>query len=282
MRILARKLKYALWTLNGYVGRKMSIDRPQKATVLITYFHPVRMNYIGSQVRNILKCTFVDKVIVSNHNPDIRIEDKVNISDKRLICMNQPTKRACGYRWRIANALKAEYLVTIDDDVLLFPSQLKILFEHLLREPEVPHGFSGMLHLEDGEFQYREREDIDVDYLCEVYAVTRKHVVRYAELENLLAEQDVTLLDTVDRLGDFIVISQTGDRNPSIHKVGRLFRSDTFKTPGVANHKDEQFGVSIAEVSLAVDKIRSRDLAQTLDAGGEAAAELGTGMLTEA
>ncbi len=69
VRTLARKLKYVLWTLNGYVGRTVSAHAPQKVTVLITYYHPARMQHIEPQVRNILKCTFVDKLVISNHNP---------------------------------------------------------------------------------------------------------------------------------------------------------------------------------------------------------------------
>ena len=77
LRTLARKLKYVLWTLNGYVGRTVSAHAPQKVTVLITYYHPARMQHIEPQVRNILKCTFVEQLVISNHNPDVRIEGKI-------------------------------------------------------------------------------------------------------------------------------------------------------------------------------------------------------------
>jgi hypothetical protein len=229
---ITRKVRFAQWTLNGYFGRTLSLKIPQKLTVLITYYQPVRMKHIGPQLRNILKCNFVEKVLVSNHNPDVRIEDKVHVRDNRVVCINQDIARPCGYRWRIANLLEAEYLVAVDDGILLFPSQLKALFQYLISEPDIPHGVSGMLHLENDEFQFREREDIDVDYLCEVYAVTKKHVERYFDTVCSLVDHDEALPATIERLGDFIVISQTGARNPRIHNVGRLFRSDTFKTQG--------------------------------------------------
>lgn len=258
-------LKYALWTLNGYLGRRVSLGTPHKVTILITYFHPVRMKQIGPQLRNILKCNFVEKVIVSNHNPDIRIEDKVEIRDKRLVCINQPIARPCGYRWHIATSLDGEYLIAIDDDILLFPLQLKTLFQHLVQEPEVPHGFSGMLHLQDGEFQYREYEDLEVDYLTEVYAVTPNHIKRYAEIAQSITEQDATLLKGYGDC-DFIVISQTAKQNPKIHKVNRLFKSDTFKTPGIANHKDPEYSENIEKVARLVEQIRSRDQVPTVPA----------------
>jgi len=255
------KLRWVLWTLSGYFGATVKLDVPQKVVVLITYYHPARMNHISIQVRNILKCDFVEKVVISNHNPDIKIEDKISFTDKRLMYINQNIRRSCGYRWRIANDLQADYLIVIDDDILPFPSQLKMLFQQQLLAPEVPHGFSGMLHLEKDELQYREREDIDVHYLCEVYAVTRKQVKNYFIMEKLIGIQDKNLPDTVERLGDFIVISQTAEQNPRIHNAGRLFRNDTFKTPGIANHKDEKFRYHTLAVSRAVKEVQSQGLA---------------------
>jgi hypothetical protein len=256
MPILTRKIRYSLWVLNGYFGRKLSMDTPQKVTVLITYYHPARMKNIEPQIRNILRCTFVDRVIVSNHNPDIKIEERVNIKDERLIFINQNVRRDCGNRWRIAGTFHSEYLIAIDDDIFLFPSQLRKLFKHLIRAPEIPHGFSGMSRVENDNFQYYERKNMDVHYLCEVYAVTRQHVERYFQIEELLAAQDASFAEKVERYGDFIVISQTGSHNPKIHKVGRIFRNQTFKTPGVANHRDDEFGATILEVSQALERLQ--------------------------
>lgn len=250
------QIRYLWWLISGYVSRSLSLDTAHRVTVLVTYFHPIRMKYIDAQIRNILKCTFVEKIVISNHNSDVKIEEKAKIRDKRVIYINQQTKRACGYRWRIAKELQAEYLVALDDDILMFPFQLKTLVEHLIQEPEIPHGLTGMIHLQDNQFQFREREDIDVHYLCEVYAVTQQHIKQYFEIEAALAKQDKTLPETVEKLGDFIVISQAGIHNPKIHKAQRLFRSETFKTVGIANHKEQQFGNSMLEVSQAVQKLR--------------------------
>jgi choline kinase len=88
------------------------------------------MKHINPQVRNILKCDFVEKLVISNHNPEMSIENKVETRDKRLVFINQETKRGCGYRWVIANGFNPEYLIVVDDDILLFPSQLQKLFEN--------------------------------------------------------------------------------------------------------------------------------------------------------
>jgi hypothetical protein len=252
--------KYLLWTLNGYIGKQISINSTHNATVMITYYYPIRMKHINSQIRNILKCKFIEKVIISNHNPEIKIEDKITINDKRLVYINQNRRRGCGYRWHIAKTLSADYIISIDDDILLFPFQLKELFQHLVQEPQLPHGFSGFILLENEEIQYRERQNIDVNYLCEVYAVTKKQIELYFEIERLLVEKDRSFLDLIENYHDFIVISKTGSPNPKIHKVGTIFRSDTFNTPGVALHKDEQWASSVFDVSRAVQEIRSQKL----------------------
>jgi hypothetical protein len=214
------------------------------------------MNHIDSVARNYLRCEFVEKIVVANHNPSIHIEEKARIRDGRLIYINQDVRRGNGYRWRVANTIDAEFFIVIDDDVLLFPSQLKNLFEHLISDPQMPHGYAGQIHHSNDEFEYREREEGQVDYLCELYAVAKSHVSRYSEIERLLLEQDKTLVDFVERFADHVVISQTAVRNPRIHKVGRLLRSDTFKTPGIATHKDEKFEEGVIKVCRAVKRIK--------------------------
>jgi hypothetical protein len=258
MKAPAKKIMYPLWVLNGYIGRKFSLDGPQKLTVLVTYYNPVRMKHTEPQVRNILKCDFVEKLIISNHNPDIRIEDRVRIRDMRLVLMNQEIRRGCGYRWSIANQFDPEYLVVVDDDILLFPGQLAKLFMHLVHEPEIPHGFTGFRQLENNEFEYRAKENITVDFLCEIYALTGSHLKQYTTLKNLVARND-TLTEMIENTADFMVISRTGSQNPKIHNVGPLLRCPTFNKTGVAVHKEKGFGEIMSEVGLALSNISVQD-----------------------
>jgi hypothetical protein len=253
-----RRIRHALLTINGYIGKAVSVASPQKVTILLTFYHAARMNHIDSQVRNFLKCTFVDQIVITNHNPNIKIEDKINVRDDRLICINQVVRRGNGHRWRVANTLDGEYFIVIDDDVLLFPDQLKILFQHLISEPAIPHGFTGQIHGKNDVFEYRERENIEVDYLCELYAVSKYHVQQYAEIERIVSEQDKTLAEFVERFADHIVISQTTDHRPKIHAISRLLRSETFNTPGIATHKDDEFEASVLRVCRAVKRIKKQ------------------------
>lgn len=254
MTTLTRSMRYALWVMNGYIGKSVSARTSHTATVLITYYHPARMQHIEPQVRNILKCNFVDRLVISNHNPEIRIDDMLKIRDSRLVLVNQHVRRGCGYRWIVADAFNPEYLIMVDDDMLFFPVQLARLFAHLVDYPEIPHGVAGMLQHDNAVLEYHERQDMVVDFLCETYAVTGRHLRRYLELRKLVAT-DATRSQMVDEAADFMLISQTGDRNPEIHDVGRLFKSLTFKEAGIAVHKNDGFSESLLEVSQALRRI---------------------------
>lgn len=254
MTTLKRKIKYAWWAINGYLGPKQRGPISQKATVLITYYNPLRMQHIDAQLRNLFKCTFVEKIVLSNHNPDIRIEDRVRLRDPRLVFINQTVRQGCGYRWGIAAGLDADYVIVIDDDILLFPGQLAQLFHELVRQPAIPHGFTGMLHLPNDVFEYHEREERVVDYLCEVYAVTRHHLQRFQALAHSL-NHDETVAHMIASAADFMVISQTGVGKPKIHNAGRLLRCASFNQAGVAVHKESDFAVNMTGVSQALTRV---------------------------
>lgn len=254
MRSVAREIRYFLWRVNGILGWRAGSDIHQKATVLITYYNPTRMKHLDPQVRNLLKCSFVDQIIISNHNPDIRIEQMTKLRDERLIFINQDRRRGCGFRWSVAAEFDPEYLIVIDDDILLFSFQLAELFRHLVREPEIPHGLTGMRHEENRSLKYYEKKNMKVDYLCEIYAVTRHNLRRYHELELAFAP-DAHLSRLVESSMDFMLISQTGLANPKIHNVGRIFRCPTFNQPDIAVHKADEFEENLMEISDAFQTI---------------------------
>jgi hypothetical protein len=256
LKKIAKKVVYDLWVAYGYIGWTLRSQPLKKLTVLIACYHPARLRHINHQIRNLLKCEFVEKVVISSHNPTVKIEEHVTLTNQRLILLNQGVRRAGGYRWVVAKKFSSEYLIAIDDDIVMFPWQLKVLFENLLKDPNVPHGLSGMIHMENGDLQFHQREDIDVHYLTEIYAVTRKHVEQYFEMVQLFFEQSSDLADAIERLADFVVISQTGPYHPRIHKAGRIFRDETHNAQGVALHKDEQFSNVVNRVSQLVKELR--------------------------
>ena len=64
-----------------------------------------------------------------------------------------------------------------------------------------------------------------------------------------------------------MLISQTGNQDPEIHNVGRLFKSATFKQAGVAVHKDVGFEESLLEVGRALKAVGGRNGRQPSDPG---------------
>lgn len=245
-----RWVRYALWTLVPHLGRTWSLEVPERVTVLLTYYHPRRATHMRHQVRSLLRCDFVERIIVSSHNPALPIDASL-ADDDRVTVRREPAHRGCGHRWRVARSLGAEYAIALDDDLLLFPWQLATLCARLIEHPEVPHGLAGMLRLEDGGLEYHEREERPVDYLSEVYAVTGKHLDRYAEIERRITTAP-GVGEMIERAADFMVISQTGRSRPRIHRVGRLLRCETFNQPGFALHKDPEFFERVRRVDQAL------------------------------
>jgi hypothetical protein len=245
-----------LWALNGIIGLKLQIKMHQKATVLFTYYNPVRMKHVNHQLRNVLKCDFVGQVIISNHNPDIDISSMIRVRNPHINIINQKVRRGCGYRWLVANDFSPEYLIVVDDDVLIFPWQLKQLFEALIAEPEIPHGFAGMVQHTDGSLEYRQEEERSLDYICEIYAITGEHLKRYVELRTEVL-RDESLTDMVESAADFMIVSRSGSYNPKIHDAGRLFRCPTYNETSVAVHKNNDFDSSMMGVARALNALAS-------------------------
>ena len=246
-----RRVRCALWRASGRIGPSVTLALPQRLTVLITCFHPVRAVHLDTQARTALRCRFVEKVVVSSHNPDVKAEAWVRVRDPRLLFQNVPEKRGCGHRWTVAAALDPEFLLVIDDDIFLRASQIAALFQQLVSLPRVPHGLSGIRELEDGYLDFVDRQEVGVDYLCEVYAVTRQHLRRHAELQTL-ATAAAPVGELIASAFDFMVISRAGNGRPHVHDLGHILRCETFKTPGVAVHKHDGFEAHLRQVAQAL------------------------------
>jgi hypothetical protein len=236
------------------VGFRVSLPLSQTVTVLIAYYNPARARHLPSQVRNLLKCSFVDRIVISNHNPRIDLAPLLAVPRNRVVLVSNKEERGCGYRWRVAQRFKCDYLIVIDDDMLLFPSQIARLFMHLVSEPSVPHGTCGMLQVAKGDLEYHAEQEMTVDCLSEVYALTTTHLTRYAALEARLS-QDIVTEEAIQCYADFAVISRTGAYKPKIHNVGHLFRCATFKETGIAVHRKDGFREAVRRVLAALDGI---------------------------
>jgi hypothetical protein len=207
------------------------------------------MRHADALARNILRCGFVERLVLSNHNPAVRLADHLSLSDARVVVNEERAPMGCGHRWQVAVRWPAGYLIVIDDDILLRPEQLRTLFHALQADPARPHGIAGMRRSHAGTFEFVERRNDDTDFLCEVYAVTGEHLDRYVQRRDRLPQR---VRARVDRSADFVLISACGNGRPRLHDVGRVLRCESFKAPGIAVHQGAEFHHDFGEVSELV------------------------------
>jgi len=230
--------------LNGLarLGYRLPLGRPAKATVIILSYQ--RMGNIPVIVRNALLCGFVERIVISNNNPDVDLEPYVPLTDPRVELVQQRRRRWPSYRYELASAHPSEYYLCIDDDVFPTPWQLRRLLTALVADPEAPRGSAG--HTYDrlsGKFDYylpplflRRHQGRPVDVILHTYAFTRRHLQRYY---TLLAEIGIGN-DDLESSED-VIISFAGTRSAVVVPVGRMYECASFKDPAVATHQQSGF-----------------------------------------
>jgi hypothetical protein len=205
------------------------------------------MRNIPALVRSILKCGFVERILVSNNNPSVRIGEQLTIRDRRLVLLDQSVRRGPGYNWVLALREEAEYFMSIDDDVLVFPRQVALLFERLVERPEVPHGFAGQRGS-----RYLQCRETEVDTLYLIYAATRVHAQRYVEIVTRIVESGVLPVEDLELWGDDMILSSTGSGRPLIHDAGFLLQADSCYDPRIAIHKQADFQAHREQIESAL------------------------------
>jgi hypothetical protein len=81
------------------------MDGSQKLTIIIPTYNSARMRHLAGLVRSVSKCTFVEKIILSNNNPALAVHDHVRVRDPRLMLLETPERPRCtprrgGPTWR--------------------------------------------------------------------------------------------------------------------------------------------------------------------------------------
>ncbi len=189
--------------------------------------------------------------MVSNHNPELDVRGELKIADPRVVLVTQPVARGCGHRWHVIQDFPFDYLISVDDDVLLSAAQLTRLFESLVANPDVPHGISGLFKGPDGEQRYAQRTNASVEYLTEVFAVTRGHLKNYLALQEALAADSDRARSDIESSVDFVILSRSGSGKAAVHDFGHVLRCESFKDPTVAVSLQEDFWTKVERVSRA-------------------------------
>lgn len=235
--------KEVIWTSFYYWRLVKGIFNPvipdnfnSKVTVIIPAYSQERIKNVKRQIGLLTKCSFFERIIISNHNPEIKYNQEIDNPDKRIVIIDHKTRRGCGYQWEVLKPFQPDFILSIDDDVLLFPSQLVKVLEMLQIYPEVPHGVAGWYQKE-----YKQNRETHVNWLTQFYAITKKHLQRYFWLVDAISLGDEELKEIIEFWGDDLIISKTGSDLPRIHKVGVIIQDRTATKLGVATFTYDDF-----------------------------------------
>lgn len=233
MKELFRKILILIWRFRSRFLPAVSMSTRGKkiAFILLSYNRAFNIDDI---LRAAAKCEFIDKIILSNNNPDIEIRKYVSLKDPRLqIIENVETKRP-GFRWELAQSLAADCDIFIcpDDDVFLYPGQIKILTEHALNDDQQAHGVCGSIN-----GAYTKDVDIRCDVLHRCYVISGSILKRYFDLIRHIP----FYLENGVVLGDDMTISLAAPKQPLIHDVGFVLSCRTSLMQGYAVNQEAGF-----------------------------------------
>lgn len=196
-------------------------------------------------VNILLRCAFVDKIIVSNNNTNITIEDWIPTNDHRIVFRNEQENSFAIGRFFIAVQEPAEYFLCMDDDIFLRPNQLRVLAEALMNQPETIHGMFGT-NLEKDEqgcpFLHRGQFGLTgpLDFIQRVYFFTNDHVTKFMQLLHFAKQQQLAFYDEL-KLCDDILLSFSSIGKPMCHDIGLFVDDSTSNKQGIALFANDSF-----------------------------------------
>jgi len=111
--------------------------------IVLSYKRPKNISRI---CKTLIESDILDKLIVSNNNPDVNILDFIKFKHSKLEVVNQSSHRNSSYRFVIVEPLTSKYdgYIFIDDDIFLTTKQIIQLKTELEKAPNSIHGFFGM------------------------------------------------------------------------------------------------------------------------------------------
>jgi len=232
---------YLRWRGAALRGERLPWRGEQRITVVLLSYKRVRN--MDTLVRNLLRAECVQHLVVSNNNPDYRIADWVQVRDERLRLVDQPRHTPPGIRFELARQAPGDFFISVDDDVMLYPEQLELLFKALLAQPEVPHGVQGEKFLGRGanpgrpfgDWQPGCFGDMEADVINTVYTFTRGQLEELYRLAAALGREVPTLAN-----GEDVLLSMSGQGRPRVHAVGPVGQCLSWCRAGVATWRTRQ------------------------------------------
>lgn len=220
--------------------------------ILLSYKRPQNINRILTSLKY---CLFVQEIILSNNNPDLKIIDYIKIKDDRLRIINQKERCYPSIRFDLSREAKCKYLIAIDDDIFPRPKQLLALYDALRTDSRMPHGFGGQIFDEKGEkvSHFISNRNLPVEALIWIFAYTKEHVNRYFELLEKAGLDNNSL-----KFNEDVPLSFSGSDYARSHYVGKLENCETSNTIGIASYQEDGFGEQRKTLIQIMRKLTSR------------------------
>lgn len=212
--------EYRRWQRAVRASPRLTVPGPERLTIILLSYK--RMRNMAPIVESLLLADFVERIVVSNNNPGVRIADWIGIRDERLRLLDQPVKTPPGIRFQLAQEDAGEYFLSIDDDVFLTPEQVRRLFLGMIARPGTAHGILGENYRGPHKVGFPQYWEVDqrgfggqVDTLNTVYGFSRRLLPEMERLAGGLG-LDLSCLEN----GEDLLLSNSGDGRPYIHDVG--------------------------------------------------------------
>jgi hypothetical protein len=208
--------------------------------IVLSYKRPQNIERV---VLPLCASTSIDKVIVSNNNPDIDLREWLGRAsyEAKVSLVQQPQRSICAKRFEVALNESFDAFICPDDDLFLTTAQIDALIDSLRLEPNRVHGIFGEIHwFENARLRLGGgicAIECEVDILNRCYAFTRQHLLQMSVLAKELGYRDVGDALFIDD----VLLSHCGDGSPICHDFGPLDSCATSDTPGIATYRETGF-----------------------------------------
>ncbi len=223
------------WSWVSVLGPTIHSSRPEKVTViLLNHKRSWNMEMI---VRSLLKCAFVEKIIVCNNGAKEPVYSQRHNARVHVVTLTENGKPI--QRFVLAAQESAEFFLFIDDDVFLFPKQIRKIFLGLLEDTSCIHGICGERFSQGKMEHYLYGSDMKLDNLNRVYACTSQHVATFFVLLGALKKEHAAIAP----FRDDILLSASGREKPLCHDVGDFLSCPSSTQHNIAVFRSDGFAV---------------------------------------
>lgn len=198
--------------------------------VLLSYERPHNLQAI---LDSVVKSGIFDQIILSNNNPDHNIGNYLKDTPNSCRIIQQKEHRPCFERVEIAAQSDGQFFFFTDDDLYLYPEDIRNLMTALLKDSTRPHGAFGKSLSSDGISEETGADYRECDILNRVYCLTGDQAKQSLMIRDQLLLKFPELADSISSVED-IIISSSGDKRAMLHRLNCFIPDPDGFDPNVA------------------------------------------------